>query len=115
MKKQPIIRTFLNARPSEGRVFTQKSKTVPDDTLSIRQILDNFSRGNTTGAYEVSGAEFDELNHYPDVKTLDLVERHELIEDLTEEKLTLGKKYKQLKQPPPVTPPVTPPKDELLG
>ena len=37
--------TKANYKPSNGRKFTLDSKTLPDDSLSIKQLLINHTRG----------------------------------------------------------------------
>jgi len=37
--------TKPNYKPSEGRKFTLDSMTIPDDSLSVRQLLINHTRG----------------------------------------------------------------------
>lgn len=37
--------TKANYKPSEGRKFTLDSMTIPDDSLSVKQLLINHTRG----------------------------------------------------------------------
>ncbi len=37
--------TKANYKPSEGRKFTLDSMTIPDDSLTVRQLLINHTRG----------------------------------------------------------------------
>lgn len=64
-------------------VNTLPSLTIPDQNMSIREIIDRYSRGlpvtSFTPVYE--GEDFD----LPDPKTLDLVERHEMAQKIKEE------------------------------
>jgi len=62
---------------------TQPSETVPDQAMSIREILDRYAKG-----LPLSGARvpvFDEEDDMPDVRGLDLAERQEVVERYLEE------------------------------
>lgn len=41
------IRNMLNYQQGKGRIFTQKSQTIPEDGLSVRQILTSHTKGNS--------------------------------------------------------------------
>lgn len=79
----------------KGEVNTLPSMTIPDQTMSIRTIVDRYTRGlpitGFTPVYE--GEDF----YMPDPKTLDLVERAELLERTKEEVESL--KSRQWKKP----------------
>lgn len=85
----------------KGEVNVGPSMTVPDQTLSIQEILDRFARG-----LPVSGGRapiFDEEDELPDLRTLDLAERQELKERYTAEldqiKANSKKPVKQAEKP----------------
>lgn len=67
----------------KGEVNTLPSMTIPDQTMSIRTIVDRYARGlpitSFTPVYE--GDDF----YMPDPKTLDLVDRAELLENAKQE------------------------------
>jgi len=71
------------------------SMTVPDQTMSIRNIVDRYTRGlPVTGFTPV----YDGEDYYmPDPRTLDLVERQELAEKIKQE--VEGLKSRQWKKP----------------
>lgn len=77
-----------------GEVNTLPSMTIPDQTMSIRTIVDRYARGlpvtSFTPIYE--GEEY-----IPDPKTLDLVERHEMAEQIRQEVESI--KSRQWKKP----------------
>lgn len=81
------IRTIFNTLPEEGERFTQPSLTVPDQTMSIREILNRYARGLPVGGSRI--ATFDEDDDLPDIKTLDLTERQELADQYEAEMLSL--------------------------
>jgi hypothetical protein len=72
------IKHSLNAKdfPVEGKKFTLPSMTVPDQTMSIRTILDRYSRGLPVGGRV--DEYYDEEDTMPDYRTLDLTEIAEL-------------------------------------
>lgn len=84
--KQLKVRNPLNfdfttdVKPEKN---TQPSETVPDQAMSIREILDRYAKG-----LPLSGARvpvFDEEDDMPDVRGLDLAERQEVVERYLEE------------------------------
>ncbi len=79
----------------QGEVNTLPSMTIPDQTMSIRTIVDRYTRGlPVTGFTPV----YDGEDHYiPDIKTLDLVERQEMADKIREEVESL--KSRQWKKP----------------
>jgi len=85
------VKNSLNANEFEKkyRVFTQPSMTVPDQTMSIRTILDRYSRGLPVGGR--LDEYYDEEDTMPDYRTLDLTE----IADLQEEVKTTFEKHRK--------------------
>ena len=78
-----------------GEVNNLPSMTIPDQTMSIRTIVDRYTRGlpvtGFTPVYE--GEDF----FMPDPRTLDLTERHEMAEQVKEEVASI--KSRQWKKP----------------
>lgn len=74
------IKNSLNANQFEKRYkkFTMPSLTVPDQSMSIRTILERYSRGLPVGGR--LDIYYDEEDTLPDIKTLDLADRQELAE-----------------------------------
>jgi len=74
------IKHSLNASQFvyEGEVNNEPSMTVPDQTMSIRTILERYSRGLPIGG-RVDDY-YDEEDTLPNPLTLDLAERQELAE-----------------------------------
>jgi hypothetical protein len=66
-----------------GEVNTLPSMTIPDQTMSIRTIVDRYAKGLPVSAFTpiYEGEDF----YMPDPKTLDLVERAELLENVKQE------------------------------
>lgn len=81
----------------EGKVFTQPSLTVPDQTMSIRTILEKYARGENFNQKVPIFS--DEDNSGLDIRRLDISEIHDLKQQNAEEikKLQeeLGNKQKQ--------------------
>lgn len=82
MKK---IKTWLNFKDfaKDYEVNTMPSETVPDQTMSVSEILNRYARGLPIGGSKVPIYEDD--NDLPDPRTLDLAERQELKEQYTTE------------------------------
>lgn len=77
----PKIKTTMNAKafPKTYQPSGGKSMTVPDQTLSIKQILDRFARnlplgGNNTGTYSLTDDDEPDDMDFVDLKRLDLSE-----------------------------------------
>lgn len=79
------VKNSLNANEFEKkhRKFTMPSLTVPDQTMSIRTILERYSRGLPIGGR--LDEYYDEEDVLPDPRTLDLAERQEMAESFKQE------------------------------
>lgn len=79
------IKHVLNAKNFEvkGKLFTQPSKTIPDQSMSIKTILERYARGLPVGGR--LDEYYDEEDTLPNPLTLDLAERQELAEMYTQE------------------------------
>jgi len=79
------VKNSLNANefPKKYKTFTLPSLTVPDQTMSIRTILERYSRGLPVGGR--TDLYYDEEDDLPDPRTLDLSERYELAEQFKNE------------------------------
>lgn len=97
------FKTPYNATPAKGERNTQPSMTIPDQTLSVKQILDRYAKGLPLGGQKVPIYEADENSTFddymPDPKTLDISERHEMAQDAKKElrdiKSKLNKKARE--------------------
>jgi hypothetical protein len=97
--KHKIMRNVKNSlnydyQEQQGEVNKLPSMTIPDQTMSIRTIVDRYSRGLPVSAFTpvYEGEEF-----IPDPKTLDLTERYELAEQIKQEVESI--KSRQWKEP----------------
>jgi len=79
------IKNSLNASafPKKYKAFTQPSLTIPDQTMSLKTILERYSRGLPIGGR--LDEYYDEEDDLPDPRTLDLAERQELAEQYKNE------------------------------
>ena len=60
VNKKPIIYTqYGNAAPLKGKKMDNKLNTIPDQTKTIRELLDNHSRGIPLGVNDQKGEYFD--------------------------------------------------------
>lgn len=90
----PAIKTHLTAHlfPDLGEVNTEPSMTHPDESMSIRDILERFTSGREVR--ELDG-EYDEEESIMDAETwsrMDLVERAEFLQECRDEISRLEKK-----------------------
>lgn len=95
------IKTPLNAEffLPRGEMNTKPSRTVPDQTMGIREILSRYAQGLPVG---VKTPIYDgEENDLPDPRTLDLVDRAELAEAIRGEISVLNEKVNTKRQPKP--------------
>lgn len=107
------IKNMLNAHlfPYDGKVFTMPSETIPDQTMSIREILEKHSRGIPYDAKTSIWHDEDEDNFMPDIRTLDLSERQDYIENAkkelaeVKEKIAEKRKKKAIIEPEIINPP----------
>lgn len=72
-----MFRTQYNYQVSEGVINTEPSMTVPDQSLSLRELLVNYTRGNDLPINKAVPV-FSEDEHYPDLRKMDLVDLQEL-------------------------------------
>lgn len=79
------VKNMLNAHefPRIGEINTMPSLTKPDQTLTIREILDRYANGMPLMGHRVPV--FDEGNDLPDPRTLDYTELQEMAESFEKE------------------------------
>lgn len=89
-------KTAYNAHEFEKQyeINTMPSETIPDQTLSVKEIMDRFVRGLPVQGAKVPIYEGDESD-LPDLSRMDLTERHETIERIKNEVETLKEKVKK--------------------
>jgi hypothetical protein len=90
-----MIKNSLNAKdfPKNYRITKTPSITVPDQTMSIRTILERHSRGLPIGGR--LDEYYDGDNDLPDPRTLDLAERQELADLYKQEINEINSRKKQ--------------------
>lgn len=79
------VRNAMNYTHSEikNERFTKPSMTVPDMTLTVREIFNRFARG---AVLPVKDIYYDETEDMPDIRTLDLAEQ-EVYQKIAEEEI----------------------------
>jgi len=110
------IKNSLNASqfPKNYKSFSMPSETVPDQSLSMRQILDRYARGLPLDVKTPIWEEDDELNPLPDVRTLDLTEKAEMLKKAKDELNAIKNKMAdKRKKTAIVEPPILPPTQPL--
>lgn len=92
---KPVIRTPYKRPATVGERFTLPSRTIPDQTMSIPEILRRYASGlsldSSTPIYE---GEEDILDGV-DIRTLDLSERQEFIQARQDELEDLSKRLRK--------------------
>jgi len=108
------IKTYLNRDtfPKNYKLFTMPSETVPDQTLSIREILNRYARGIPMDVKTpIWDENADENEYMPDPRTLDLAERQEFAEsakqelDQVKQKIAEKRQKKAIIEPEIINPP----------
>ena len=89
------VKNSLNANTFEKKykIFTQPSMTVPDQSMSIKTILERYARGLPVGGR--LDEYYDEEDTLPNPLTLDLAERQELADLYTQEINEIKSRKKQ--------------------
>jgi hypothetical protein len=72
------IRNQYNREPRVNTRFTQPSLTIPDQGLTIKQILNRYAKGLPLGGVDPNSAIYDDESEGIDPRKLDLVEIQEL-------------------------------------
>lgn len=77
------IRDCFNYEPSKGEVNTKPSKTVPSQTMGLREILERYTRGQEVIAH--TPVFNDDPDHsMPELDKMNFFEKEELREQLAE-------------------------------
>lgn len=78
------FKTQFNAEPSKGEVNTQPSQTIPDQSLSVKEIMRRYASGLPLEGQRVPLYEGEE-EATPDFANMDLAEREQWQRDLRAE------------------------------
>lgn len=84
-------------REKKYEVNKLPSKTVPDQTMSMREIFERHVRGLPIEGVRVPV--YDENDDMPDPRTLDLADRQRIAEEAREEIAEIKKRHEQNKYP----------------
>lgn len=92
----PIINHQFNYIPPPGQINNQPSLTIPDDSMSLEEILRRYMAGlPINGSNQETFYEEEEL---PDLKTMDLEEIAQLRDEVEEKIDNYRKQQAQLKR-----------------
>jgi hypothetical protein len=75
--------SYYDYTKHEGRVFTEPSLTVPDQAMTVREILERYASGMPLDG-QPGEPWYDEESNGVNLKTLDLSERAELLNNYRE-------------------------------
>lgn len=97
--KPKIVTQWSNDHRTIMEVNTKPSLTIPDQSMTIREILERYARGLPLGGQKVPiyNGEDDDM---PDLERLDISEKHELFESVKDEIESLRKKSYPMKTIP---------------
>lgn len=85
------FRTIMNVSEYKGEVNKQKSLTIPDQSMSIKEILNRYSRGLPIESFKPIYDDVDDTDDFlPDPRTLDLADRQEYAEMVREELIAIN-------------------------
>jgi hypothetical protein len=88
------FKTPYNSVPDPGEINTKPSETIPDQSLSIPEIIRRFASGLPLGGAKVTYYdEEDDILDGVDPRTLDISEKYDLLETIAAEKKALDKKF----------------------
>lgn len=94
----------------QGQQFTLPSMTVPDQVMSLKEILDRFARGLPLDGEKLPVWDGED-DYFPDLSKMDLVDRQEYLEATRQEIDEIRARYAPANDtppPPPDTEPATP-------
>lgn len=75
------IRNQYNTKPTKGTLFYEVSQTIPDQGLTIKQILNRYAKGLPLGGVDPNSAIYDDEAEGIDPRKLDLVDIQEISEE----------------------------------
>lgn len=97
-----------------GKTFKLPSKTVPDQSMTVRQVLDNYAKGKPiTGVDKQPVYHGDDSMLGIDTSKLDLAELQELRFQVSEQVKETFRKAREKKMPPEPPKQPTDPKENL--
>ena len=100
---RPLINTKFNYDHTRyGEVNSQPSMTIPNDTMSLRQMLDRYARGMALPERPLPY--YDEENVFPNMAKMDLTERADYLESQKEKVLLLQKQLEDERKQPSTEP-----------
>ena len=103
-RKRLIFRTQYNSPAYAGKKMSTETLTVPDQNLSIKDLLDRHSRGLPLGVSEQKGEYFDtEIPRFDDLTDMvaykkELAKKHKELKKIAEDEIS-AKKSATVKEP----------------
>ena len=91
------FKNIANYKPSPGVINDQVSMTIPDETMSIREILHRHVRGLPMDGKDPKTAIWDDQSNGINPKTLDLTEIQEYKEKVQKSYERISKKQANIK------------------
>lgn len=96
--RQVVVKTpwhnTVNHVPTDGEKNTKPSKTIPDQSLSIREIMLRYARGLPLEGVREPFFDEDPDNPMPDLSRMDIIDQHETIQAAKDEIRDIAHKYR---------------------
>ncbi len=90
-----MTKNWMNYTKTEGQKFTQPSQTVPDQTLTVRELLVRHTRGLPLDGYREPIYDEDETSQGLRLESLDLVDKQQLMASAKETQEKAKAEYKK--------------------
>lgn len=91
------FKNHYNSVPAKGEVNLQPSLTVPDQTMSIQELMSRHVRGLSLGGTNVPIYEGEE-DDFPDLSRMDKIDRIEALRDAQKELMEIKEQLNQKKK-----------------
>lgn len=88
------VRNQFNYQITKGKNITMPSQTIPDQTMSIKTILERYSKGLPVSGYKAPIYEDGDIENYiPDPRRMDLAERQQFAKQAKQESKNIMENY----------------------
>ncbi|QCQ85060.1 hypothetical protein [Blackfly microvirus SF02] len=89
------FKSIASPAPSQGLVITGKKLVVPDQTLSLQEIIERFTRGEALPIARAPVFDEDGEDDLEKVSHMDLVDKQEFVDSLKKTQLDFEKQEKK--------------------
>lgn len=89
------FQTHYSGHQVKGEVFRRPSKTIPDQTMTVREIMERYAKGLPIDGAKVPVYDGEDVD-MPDLRTLDISEREELRQQLDDDVSTTKNRLQEI-------------------